>query len=242
MNCGNASIRVLMSSSASRFCTWASISRIALALVSGSKANKHASPWVGGLPANASPQFVAKKSFGSAGGFDGGHKMPGSEGSDREETEEEAKKRRKKEKKEKKKRKAAAAEEDGADVEEKPKKKKKKAKKEDSEDEAEFTAMKKNIGVTKGGAAVEAGDGTIAFRKDFYKEHPKVKNMSQSEVDAHRKKWVMDVSGEDCDFKPCAEFEWLNVGEKVSYNPPPSTPVYTLRRAPLHLTRSAVPR
>ena len=68
---------------------------------------------------------------------------------------------------------------------------------------------------------VEAGDGTIAFRKDFYKEHPKVKNMSQSEVDAHRKKWVMDVSGEDCDFKPCAEFEWLNVGEKVSSPPLP---------------------
>jgi len=149
--------------------------------------------------------------------------MPTSDGSDKEEeTEEDAKKRLKKEKKEKKKRKAeaeaAAAEE--SEEEEKPKKKKKKAKKEEVEEEdEEFDGINlggRGTGKTKGAMAVEVGEGTtVAFKKDFYEEHPKVKSMTQEEVDAHRKEWVMDVSGEDSDFKPCAEFSWLNVSEKV---------------------------
>jgi len=184
---------------------------------------------MGGLPVNASPKFLAKKEFGSAGGFDGGHQMPTSENSD---DDGEKKKKKKKEKKEKK-RKAEAVEEEEEEeevVEEKKNKKEKKAKKEkkskkakaeeapeEEEDDEEFDGLRfaKIKGQKSGAKKVEKGEQGVAFSKDFYTEHDKVTKMTDDEVEAYRKEWVMVVSGENSDFKPCPEFKWLGVGPKV---------------------------
>jgi len=117
-------------------------------------------------------------------------------------------------KKKKKKKKQAAEEE----VDEQPKKAKKKKKQEveEADDSDEFLEIdcladkEKNKG--EGAKAIE-GDG--GFRKNFYKEHPKVTAMTDAEVEAHRKEWTMAVAGGSADFKPVPEFEWLDIDQNI---------------------------
>jgi len=170
----------------------------------------HASPWIGGLPANASPK----------------------DGSEEEEEAEEPKSEKKKKKKKrkaeeavaeeeaapeeepkkkKKKKKAEAAAEEAA--EEQPKKKKKKKKAEGDEDESEWAQGKMEKGA--GAKAIGATDKHVGFNKDFYKEHPKVTEMTEEAVASHREEWTMAVAGGTCDFKPCPKFEWLGLDPKV---------------------------
>merc|ERR1712232_54948 len=58
----------------------------------------HASPWIGGLPANASPSLLSKKSFGAVGGFRV-HEMPTGSEQTGDKTDKKSKKKKKKEKK-----------------------------------------------------------------------------------------------------------------------------------------------